>query len=89
MPKPNSTPKVRAPSAAVPAAARSEAPINIINDRLDRAHATLDLLYSIAIDERGEDILESLCTDTLQTAMHDAMVNIRAALEAANRVCNR
>ena len=86
MPASKSTPKVRAPSAAVPAAASlNDLPINIINDRLDRAHATLDLLYSIAIDERGEDILETLSTNTLQTAMHDAMRNIDEARDAANR----
>jgi hypothetical protein len=88
----NSTPKVRK-SAAVSSFGRTahpqadilDLPINIINERLNRAHATLDLLYSIAVDERGEDILETLCRDSLETAMHSAMQNIEEALKAANR----
>jgi hypothetical protein len=88
------TPKVRAKLAAVPSVPAADSkpsigsdehPINIINDRLDRAYATLDLLYSIMLDERGVHIVESLCTDTLQTVMHDAMQNVREAQEAANR----
>jgi hypothetical protein len=78
-----------ATAASVPAArpetSLDDLPINIINERLNRAHATLDLLYSMAVDDHGEIILETLCQGTLSTAMHSAMQNIEEALEAANR----
>jgi hypothetical protein len=61
-----------------------DVPINIINERLDRAHATLDLIYTIAVSADSEELIESLCGHTLENALHSAMEQIREVKEAAN-----
>ena len=60
-------------------------PINIINERLDGAHATLDLIYAIAISADSEQLLESLSLGTLTNAVQSALRQIEEAKEAANR----
>jgi hypothetical protein len=71
---------------SVPAAASTgsdEHPGNIINDRLSRACATLDLLFNAGpADGEGFD---SLCTGTLATALYGAMQDIELARELFNR----
>jgi hypothetical protein len=87
----NRTPKVRKSAAvpSVPAAdskpsiGSDEHPSNVINDRLSRAHATLDLLFQTG-PANGEDY-DSLCTGTLATALYGAMQDIELVIELVNR----
>ncbi len=77
----NSTPKVRTKSAAV----SLDLPINVINERLSRAHATLDLMYTAMVNrDYRQEFLEQLCTDTLVESLHGAMTCIQEARDAAN-----
>jgi hypothetical protein len=47
----------------------NELPINVINDRLDQAHATLDLIYTMTINhDCSEEHIEALCKNTPSTA---------------------
>lgn len=64
----------------------NELPINVLNDRLNQAHATLDLIYTATIvRENGEAFLESLNGETLCTAMRSAMRRIEEAMAAADK----
>lgn len=80
-------------SAAVPSAASAvpapnvsiasdDHPLNAINHRLNSAHATLDLLFTIGVDGDG---FETLCIGTLAAALHGAMMDIETAIEVVNR----
>jgi hypothetical protein len=59
-------------------------PVNIISDRLNRAHATLDLVYTaISLDrDQGEMFIEQLDVDTLDYALNTAMSMIKEAKDA-------
>lgn len=62
---------------------------DVICDRLGQAHATLDLLYTMAADpdpERQQELIEGLCEGTLTYAIHGAMLRIKEAIEAAKGV---
>jgi hypothetical protein len=62
----------------------NEVPINVINDRLDQAHATLDLLHTaMAERESAELFIETLNWQTLSTAIYSVMLRIREAQETA------
>jgi hypothetical protein len=61
--------------------------LDVICDRLGQAHATLDLLHTMAADpDRQQEMLEGLCEGTLNYAIHSAMLRIEEALEAAKGV---
>ena len=65
----------------------NELPINVINERLDQAHATLDLIYTaVANSECRDEFLETLCQRTLVVSVHSAMLRIEEAIEAAKGV---
>ncbi len=65
----------------------NELPVNIINDRLGQAHATLDLIYTMTANyDCSEEHIETLCKNTLSEAIHSAMLRIEEALEAAKGV---
>jgi hypothetical protein len=67
-----------------PSLTRNEQPINVINDRLDQAHATLDLLHTaLAERESAELFIETLNWQTLGTAIYSVMLRIREAQETA------
>jgi hypothetical protein len=63
----------------------------IIHDRLNQAHATLDLLFTLVTDhgtaggEAGKHI-EDLCPRTLEYSLHSAMLRIAEAQEAAGKL---
>ena len=61
----------------------NELSINVINDRLGEAHATLDLILTLTSIPDYET--ESLCDGTLNTAVHSAMLRIEEAKAAAEK----
>lgn len=64
-----------------------ERPINVLNDRLAQAHATVDLLYTLAIaDNNGREHIESLCKGTLIQSLHGIMLCIDEAIEATGKL---
>jgi hypothetical protein len=72
---------------AKPEAQLNSLPVNVINERLDQAHATLDLIYTMVVQtDRRQEMIESLCERTLIIAMHSAMLRIQEAKEANNGV---
>lgn len=57
---------------------------DIVADRLNQAHATLDLIYTLTTNNNcSEEHIETLCEGTLSDAIHSAMLRIEEALEAA------
>jgi hypothetical protein len=68
------------------AADLSKLPINVLNERLCEAHATLDLLYTMTAGADALEHIETLCKGTLSHALHGAMLRIEEALEAAERM---
>jgi hypothetical protein len=59
---------------------QSEEPINIINDRLGQARATLDLIHTGLNDSEFAD---GLYNGTLAHAVYSAILRIEEAMEAA------
>jgi hypothetical protein len=57
-----------------------ELPINVINDRLGQARATLDLIHTGLNDSEFAD---GLYNGTLAHAVHSAILRIEEAMEAA------
>jgi hypothetical protein len=72
------TSKVISITAAKPP--RQEDPVDIINDRLGEARATLDLIQSGLTDP---DFVDSLFNDTLAHAVHGVIQRIEEAMAAA------
>jgi hypothetical protein len=69
-------------------AINAEEPINIINDRLGQARATLDLIHTGLEDSlcRGDlpsAFVDSLYNGTLAYAVYSAILRIEEAMEAA------
>lgn len=63
-----------------------EAPINIVTDCLNRAHATLDLIYVMTIfSDQQELLLTTLDYKTLSYALSSAKRWIEQATEAAEK----
>jgi hypothetical protein len=65
---------------------QSEEPINIINDRLAQARATLDLIHTGLNDSEFAD---GLYNGTLAHAVYSAILRIEEAMEAAETLHNR
>jgi hypothetical protein len=85
----NTTPKVCSKSATVPpaaAAAPTDSPLDTINEKLAEAHATLDLLHTIATSMEANSLLSSLSAGTLIHALDSAMYCIGDARQAAERI---
>jgi hypothetical protein len=58
-------------------------PINVINHRLNEAHATVDLLYAVAAEHTGAPASLGLHQGTLAATLHSVMCRIEEAQEAA------
>ena len=61
--------------------------VNVIHDRLNQAHATLDLIYAMTtIGGCRDEHIETLCKNTLGDSIHSAMLRIEEAMAAAERM---
>jgi hypothetical protein len=62
-------------------------PVNVIHDRLNQAHATLDLIHTMTtVGGCADAHIETLCKNTLGDSIHSAMLRIEEAMEAAERL---
>lgn len=79
------TPMRPAAAAGRPGESGTEAPVDRIQESLRQAHATLDLIFTLAGDRScAAEHIESLRDGTLTEAVHGAMLRIEDALEAAD-----
>lgn len=58
-------------------------PLNVLNANLDAAHAALDILLELTYAQDADERLESLGPKSLGTVIHNVMLQIERAQEAA------
>jgi hypothetical protein len=61
-------------------------PIHVVIDRLDRAYATLDLLYELTLSSDADERIGSLGSAKLCTLVHGVLLQIDEAKEGHMRV---
>lgn len=71
------------------AADLNKEPINLINDSVATAHATLDVLLELTYADDAHERLESLGIASLSQVLHATMRRIEAAKEQANELHSR
>ncbi len=79
--------KIKAKPVSEPAEINGLLPIDVIHDRLDQAHATLDLILTLVSNRAtAEEQVDMLCDDTLAAALYGAMSRIEEAKDAAEQL---